>query len=356
MFKEHTFTIRLGGQDYDLKTGFSFTRSLDLMNAAFEISLIDPEYSLIQAFRPGLETQLLIDDLVLAQVNLDSISIDDSNGHVYTYRGRDRAGDLIDCSAQFSNGGFELKNVTLEQAVKDVLKPFKMDVKVVGDVGAKFDKLSITPGDTVFNFIDQTCRYRALLPLSDGLGGLILTKPGSQKSSGMIATGEAGNVKSRSGQIDHFSRFSKVIVKGQAEASGFGFAEAETLATPEGSAVDPDITRHRPLIIQAEREGYDLSMKERAEWEVRHRRFKGTELTYTLPGWQASDGELWKINTLVPVRDKELNIARDMLIKDVTLSRGEDGTISQITVAPAEAFDLPPVKQSGDDPVWGGGL
>lgn len=356
MFNSHEFKIRIGGKEYEFKTGFSFTRSLSIMNASFELSVIDPDQEIIETFRPGGECSVVINGVVLAKVYLDEIGIDDTNGHVYTYKGRDRAGDLIDCSASFSDGKFERKNITLDAAVKDVLSPFNMPVKVVGDMGPAFKKLSINPGDTVFNFIDQICKYRAVLPLSDGLGGLILTKPGKSKSPGFIKCGEDGNVKSRNGKISHYNRFSTITVKGNADAAELVEADAETLAGSEGKSKDPDIVRARPLILIAEREGYDLDMKERAEWEVRHRRFSGVEMTYTLPGWEAAAGEFWKINTSVPVRDPKANIARDMLIKSVTLSRGPDGTTSQITVAPNEAYDLPPGRQDNDDTQWGGGL
>lgn len=355
MLKTHRFIIRIGGSAYELAESFRFSRDLKLASSAFEITLIDPEQNLIKAFRPGLECQIEIDGHVLAKGYLDALTLDDTNGHVYTYTGRDRAGDLVDCSAIFSNGGFERSNIRLEDAVKDVLKPFNMPLTVAGSTGKAFSRLSITPGDTVFQFIEQACKYRALFPLSDGVGGLILTGASKTKSPGALIVGETGNVKTRQAQIDHRARFSEIIVKGQADGAEFGEADAKTLSGAEGKAQDQDIKRYRPLIIQAEREGYDLDMRARAEWEVRHRRFAGTEITYTVPGWEAAPGAFWTINTLVPVRDPQLQIARDMLIRSVTLTRDTEGTSTQITVAPAEAYDLPPLRQADDDALWGGG-
>lgn len=355
MFDSYNFVIRIGGRPYELSKGFRFTRDMKLMASAFEITVIDPDQSLISAFRPGKEALIEVDGKILAKAFLNSLSIDDTNGHVFTYSGRDRAGDLVDCSALFSNGGMQRDNITLDAAVKDVLKPFNIGLTVAGPVGAAFKTCVIQPGETAFDFIDRLCRYRALFPLADGMGGLILTKAGSVESGGTLIVGEDGNVISRQGTIDHSARFSEITVKG---SGGFSFlpeADAKTLSGSEGRAKDPDITRYRPLILQAESEGFDLDLKARAEWEVRHRRFIGTEITYTVPGWEAAKGSFWKINTTVPVRDPQLNIARTMLIKTVTLSRTEDGTTSQISVAPAEAYDLPAVKESGDDALWGGG-
>lgn len=355
MLNSYDFIIRVNGKAYPLSTGFSFNRDIKAMGSGFEIQLIDPDQELIKAFRPSTECQIEIDGEILAKGKFGAVSIDDKNGHVYTYPCRDRAGDLIDCSAMFSDGGFERSNITLEAAVKDVLKPFKMPLTVVGDTGKAFDKLAINPGDTVFQFIDQICKYRAMFPLSDGVGGLILTSVSKMKSPGALIVGEDGNVISRSGLIDHRQRYSEIIVMGQADGGSFPDLGAEKLSASKGRAVDPDIKDYRPLIIIAEKEGYDLDMQARAEWEVRHRRFSGTELTYTVPGWEAAKSDLWMINSLVPVRDPQLSIARDMLISKVSLTRDDEGTTTQVTVAPAEAYDLPAMRQAEDDAMWGGG-
>lgn len=352
MLKSYEFIIRVDGVAYELPTGFSFKRDIKLMGSSFEVTLVDPTLELLKAFRPGLECEIEIDGRIIAVAHFDAVSINDTNGHVYTYIGRDRAGDLVDCSAVFSNGGFERSNIKLEEAVKDVLKPFNMPLTISGDTGKAFDKVSITPGDTVFSFIDQLCKYRSLFPLSDGVGGLVITDVSDIRSGGHLTEGE--NVKTRTGMIDHRERFSEITIKGQADAAQHASADAETLSGSQGKAFDSGITRHRPLIIQAEREGFDLDMKSRAEWEVRHRRFNGTRVTYTVVGCEAAEGEFWKINTLVPVKDPKLGLARDMLISGLTILRDEQGTTSQVSVAASEAYDVPATREPEDNSIWGG--
>lgn len=354
MLKKYEFNIRINGQPYELAKGFTFSRDIKLMSSAFELQLIDPDLALIKNFTPSQECQIEIDRKILAKVYFKSVSIDDKDGHVFTYYGRDRAGDLVDCSASFSDGGFERSNITLDEAIRDILKPFNMPLTVAVDVGKPFPKISITPGDSVFNVIDQLCKYRAAFALSDGVGGLIITSVSQIRSGGSLIVGDDGNVLSRTGMIDYGDRFSQITVKGQADGAEFGDAPASALCTSEGHAYDKGITRHRPLIIIAEKDGYDLDMQERAIFEARHRRFIGTAITYTVQGWEAAENEFWRINTLIPIRDPQLNIARDMLAKRVSLSRGEDGTLTQIGVAPAEAYDLPAYKQPEDDAVFGG--
>jgi len=362
MLKSYDFQIRINGIAYMLATGFSFNRSMDMMGGAFSLGLIDPDEEMISAFRPGVTSQIEINGIIIAKAVFDTVSIDDTNGHVFTYSGRDPSGDLIDSSAMFSDGNFSKKNIKLEDAIKDLLKPYNMVVKVaVDDTGKVFSEISITPGETVSEVITRLCKYRAVFPLSDGAGGLILTKAGGKRSGGHITVGgDQGNVITRRGEISHAQRYSEIIVKGGSNGGdGFeGWAETspEDLSGTEGRAKDPDIKRYRPLIIQSESDGYDLDLEERALWEVRYRRFSGTELTYTVPGWEAAEGEFWKINTLVPVVDPQLFVKRDMLIKTVGLSRDGEGTRTNLTVAPAEAYDLPPNREpESDDVLFGGG-
>ncbi|MDP7142695.1 MAG: hypothetical protein QGH69_05215 [Alphaproteobacteria bacterium] len=359
MLKSYDFKVRIDGTVYTHTSSMRFNRSMDMLGGGLKLDLIDPDRSLIRAFRPGIRSEIEINGVTITKAIFDLVSINDNNGHVYSYTGRDPSGDLVDCSAMFSDGGFSKKNINLETAIKDLLKPYGMGVKMAADGGAAFNEVSFTPGETVAEVIRRLCKYRALFPFSDGFGNLVITKAGARRSGGYLATGDEGNVITRNGDISHIQRYSEIIVKGGSNGGagleGFSEASPDDLASKEGRARDPDITRHRPLIIQAESEGYDLDLQERALWEVRHRRFSGVSLNYTVPGWEAAEGEFWKINTLVPVIDAPLFIKRDMLVKSVELSRDDQGTTTTLGVAPAEAYDLPPSREpESDDALWGG--
>ncbi len=240
----------------------------------------------------------------------------------------------------------------LDKIAEIVLKPFDMNVQVSGDVGRAFQKLSIEPGETAFAFIERACRYRGLRPISDGVGGMILAQPSSKRSNGQLTLGH--NIETRSADVSHQDRYSIITVKGQSSANDL--SSASDNAHAKGIAYDHAIKRYRPLVIIAEKNGYDLDMQERAEWEVRHRRYKGVHVNYTVGSWYAAKNEYWQLNTLVPTKDEDLNIARDMLISGVTFSRHEtEGSSTQILVKPPEAYDLPAVRQEQeDDDLWGG--
>lgn len=348
--KQPEFRFIVDGSDYALWTSASVNRSLDSSSGSFQLYLLNPDRTLIKNYRPSIACEIKLDDSLIAAGHLDGFDFDDSSGRLYTFNGRDRVADLIDCAATV-DGSHEFTNMKLDDVAKAILKPFGMRLSVSGDVGRNFDRLSIEPGETAFAFIERACRYRGLMPISDGTSGLVLVKPGATKSSGKIVMGE--NVKTRNASVTHGQRYSQIIVKGQSSASDI--SNASDNAHASGRASDPAIQRYRPLVIQAEQGGYDLDMQERAEWEVRNRRHNGVKINYTVPGWKTPAGDFWTLNTLVPVIDEDLAINRDMLISGIRFNRSDsDGTSTQITVTPAEAFDLPPVRQSGDDDVWGG--
>ncbi|MAI62405.1 MAG: hypothetical protein CBB87_08010 [Micavibrio sp. TMED27] len=357
--KSHDFVIRVDGQPYKLTSDVKFSRSMLTLGGSIEVVVFDQDNSIIKSFRPGKTLTVEIDNQLVFKSQIQTLNPSDSNGHFFTYIGRDATGDLVDCSASFSDGSFSKKNMKLDEALNDILKPFNMRVKTNEiDIGEPLSEINISPGETVAEVMARLCKYRRIKPFTDGIDSVLLSKIGAERSLGSIILGE--NVMTRSGQISHAGRYSKVTVKGGNNGSsgdaGFGNASAEDLAELEGVAYDPDIKRHRPLIIVSEADATKEELQARAEWEVRHRRFNGTDLTYTVPGWEASEGQFWKINSLVRVEDPELNINRDMLIKAVDLNRDSDGTTSSIMVAPAESYDLPPAREpKTDDELWGGG-
>ncbi len=263
---------------------------------------------------------------------------------------RDRTGDLVDCAASI-DGPFEFSNANLEQIIPRIAKPFGIAVRFLVSSGAPFSRLAIQPGETAYEFIERACRMRAVLPLSDGLGGLIVTKPGGMRAAGSIVYGR--NALEGSASLDHTQRFSLYAVKGQAEALDESTA-AET-SGPEGRAVDPLVTRYRPILVIAENQGFDLTLQGRAEWEARFARARSSRARYIVQGWSAGNaGTIWQPNTIVRVEDPARGLKRDMLIVAVTFSRSERGTTTALDLALPEAFDLPAQREDpGNDTPWG---
>jgi prophage tail gpP-like protein len=176
-----------------------------------------------------------------------------------------------------------------------------------------------------------------MLPISYGDGNLTLTRTSSNKADDSIELGQ--NVKR--GRIDqsNMDRFSHYIVKGTD-----GTDDNKSLldfTQPHGQKTDGAIDRFRPIIILAEEQITTKDAENRANWEARVRAGKSRKLTYEVQGWEQLSGNLWEINSSVPVIDSFFSIDDTLLITDLTFLHDEQsGSIARISVIDKSAFEL----------------
>ncbi|MCH5770564.1 phage tail protein, partial [Salmonella enterica] len=78
--------------------------------------------------------------------------------------GRDKTGDLVDSSAIHGSG--QWKRARLEQIVRDICKPFGIEVLVQTDTGDAIDSFSLDDGEKAFDAIDRAARAKAILVTS----------------------------------------------------------------------------------------------------------------------------------------------------------------------------------------------
>lgn len=116
-----------------------------------------------------------------------------------------------------------------------------------------------------------------------------------------------------------------------------------TVAPP---AVDPMVTRYRPLLISAEMgdAGYQVA-QQRAQWEVNRRFGRSQSVQVITDSWRDQGGKLWTPNTLAPISFPTLKVktSNKLLIAETVFRLGNDGTHAEITLMPAEAFSPQPI-------------
>ena len=117
----------------------------------------------------------------------------------------------------------------------------------------------------MFEAIERACRFRAVLPLSDGKGGLVLGGPSRSRTSVRLERGI--NILSASGTASWLARFSDYTLLGQ-QAGGAGGFTAEQVAHVSATARDGGIDRHRPLTIIGEQSLDETEAKARIQWEA----------------------------------------------------------------------------------------
>ncbi|MEQ8585160.1 MAG: contractile injection system protein, VgrG/Pvc8 family [Thalassobaculaceae bacterium] len=339
--------LTLDGGVYGGWTTVSVTRSVQALSGTFDITLSEREPGSVQprTFRPGQRCSLSLDGHQVIGGWIDDCAPSyTSDAHTIRVSGRDRTGDLIDCSALNTPG--EWHGIALPDLVEAIAEPFRIGVITRTDTGKPFTRFSIEQGETAFEAIDRACRMRAVLATSTASGELLLTRSGSVRMPRAIVRGE--NVLEGGGSFSHRDRYSRYIVKGQ--QPGTEFLPPEQIAHPMATASDSGIARYRPLLVVAEDISSDATIQDRATWEANVRASRSRKPRYTVQGWRSgTNGPLWWPNSLVHVSDDWVGLDRDMLIADVRFDKsGDVGTTTTMELMLPGAFaKLPEPDTSG---------
>lgn len=332
--------VKVGGSIYGGWKGARVQFGIEQIANSFEVEVTDrwPGQNVPRPIKRGESCQVLIDNEVVITGYVDDTNPEfDSKSHGIFVAGRDVTGDLVDCSAIHKSG--QWANATLDKIVRDICKPFNIKVIIDTVIGAAFSTFSIQEGETAHECIDRACRMRAVMPISDGKGNLVLIRAKSGAPVAELIEGE--NILYAKGDFSMRERFSRYIIKGQDRGSDDDLNTPETHSQPSATSSDDFVKRYRPLIVLAEDRGAHENFKQRAEWERNVRRGRSSRATVRVNGWRNKSGALWKANTIVHLLSPTLGADADLLIVSGTYIHDEQmGNITELNLAGREAFDL----------------
>jgi len=335
----HDVALSVAGTEWRGWKEVRIRRSIRQISSEFTLRLTDKWSENMQP-RPIIEGDactIKIDDRTVITGFIDDLTpFYDANTHGVEVQGRDVTGDLVDCSAP----SFQWRGRSLLEGATELCKPFGIPVRATVDVSRQFDSLKSDEGESLFDVIETAARIRGVLLMSDGLGGLVIGRAGTERMSGALVLGE--NIKAGNCRRSMRDRHSKYTVKGQ---SNNPFTEITAVTA---SAEDKLVRRFRPKTILAE-DGLDIGgCRDRAIWHRNTAFANSTSATYTVNGWYL-DGQLIEPNKLIAVRDTWLKINADQLISDVSYVIDEKGLRCEITVADPAAFDLKELPEPADE-------
>lgn len=271
-----------------------------------------------------------------------------SEDHSVEITGRDAACALVDCSAVLDK--WEFKEVAVAKFVEKICDQFgiKLTLQSGLSIPTVPKRIAISPGTKAFQVIEEVCRLVGVLAVSDGKGGLMLTRAGTERCDDQLVEGE--NMTGGSSTFDSTERFRRVIVMGQHHGASDEFF-GEDAAHVKGSAEDPNVKNEKRVLIIRPEGGVTAELaKKRAQWEVTTRAVKGDAVTAIVQGWKQSSGAIWPINKLVRVKSPELEVNGDMLITQADYHASDrQGTTTTLTLKHPNAFKPEPVltKDSG---------
>jgi prophage tail gpP-like protein len=318
----------------------SVQRSIEQAAAQFQVSLTEtwPGQANPIKVHPGDPCRVLIGDDLIVTGYADAVQLAHSGSdHTVSISGRSKTEDVVDCSCEASKSKpAQWKGRTVLQIAQAVCKPY--GVEVVCDVPdlPSIKSYVAKVGDRAFDAIEQVCREQRLLVTDTREGKLLLTRVGSQTGPAFI---HPGNILSSSLRADVSRRFSKYVVKGQAQGDDDNFGEG--VAGVEDSVEDlQDLARYRLLVIKGEKAMGKAQAGARANWEAVTRAGRSAAVEITVAGWRDEHGRVYDVNRLCKVQDPVIGVDATLLSVSVRfLLDDRQGQVTQIELAPAGAYE-----------------
>lgn len=342
------------GTDYLGWKRVSIERSVDSIAGVFGLEVTD-RWSDTQKpwpIKPGAECKLYVDNTQILTGYVDVVrAAFDKSSRSLTVSGRDKAADMVDSSAL--NEPDSWAQITIGRLATELAKPFGITVADKTGDSTPFSLAKIQPGETAFEMLERYSRQRGILTISDGLGGIVLTKPGTARAD--VALEQGKNILSASGTADYSKRFSEYLVTGQSAGTDtfFGTEAAQV----EGKARDAEVRSARRLLITAANSSDAADMQKVAAWEAITRAARSSPLSITVQDWyQKEGGRLWQPGEIVQVRSEWLQISEpvDFLINSVKFTKsGSDGTTAELELLRPDAYKPDPNLKKQDSSFGG---
>lgn len=335
--------LLVGGRIHGGWEAIRVTRSIESMAGSFELTVSN------RWGEPGEVWEILEEDE--CQVSVDGEVV--LTGHVerrrpqiaaeersLTYYGRDRTAALVDSDVLLDK--WTLKGVTIDQLARTLAEPHGIKVSVHPDLilpkPRAQDAFTVSPGDGAFEVLTRASAIAGVLLVSDGKGGLLVTRSGSAFALDDLVEGE--NILAATGDFDSTQRYARYVVMAQIpgtdEAPGAG-------ARVRAEASDDAVRRRSRVLVVRPSSGVSTDYaRRRADWEARVRAARAESVTVDVQGWRQRLGALWPLNALVTARIPFFGVNGTMLIADVENSASAAGPITRLRLVRPDAFTPEP--------------
>jgi Mu-like prophage tail protein gpP len=317
-------TVFVNGAEYSGWKDATALASIDSVCGEFAVGVFDKwgQMQIPKEIKPGDRCQVLLGDVPVNTGYVDEVSpAISATSHGITIKGRDKTADMVDCSAVLDS--YEYRGIQLDAFAQMLCGPFGIPLKVETDMGAPFERIAINPGDTTYSCLEFVARQRGVLLTTDGEGALVLSARGKFEAAG-DALVEGANIKAGTATFSFRDRFSDYLVHGQKPAFLDGAEDPKE--NEIGKARDPNVMRHRPLLLTAEFWTTAESALIRAENICANRAGHSTRVNIRVVGWRQSSGELWRPGLRLPIVSPNLYLdGAEMVISTVRYTFSDSG-------------------------------
>lgn len=335
-------TLSINGQSISGWTDIRVTRGIERLPGDFSIGMTErfPDELAEVLIQPGQYCTVSIgSDLVLAGYVDRFVPSISAGKHSIQVLGRSKCADLVDCAAEWEGG--QISGSSAAGIAEKLAAVYGIGVECSVAGLPAIPQFNLMLGESAFEVIERIARYSALLAYDLPNGNLQLAQLGTVKAASGFVEGE--NVQDASIEFSSDQRYSTYQA----------FLQSVDVLTDLGdggnllyTVTDPNVTRHRGLILIAEAGGGGNEIaKKRAIWEMARRAGRSRMVRVRCDSWRDSAGSLWAPNTVAPVILPSLKLASpDFVIGEVTFMRSDDqGTIAEIVLMPPDAFRPEPI-------------
>jgi prophage tail gpP-like protein len=292
------------------------------------------------------ECTIYIDDQLVITGYVDDFNFNhNAQASTLTVSGFSKTGDLTACSAIYGNGVWT--DATIATIANNLCQPYGISVVAFGSSAlTPLKRFKIEQGETVHDAIARAAEMRSLLLVTNAQGNLDLLNASTGDAVAILQLG--GNILAGGVTRTSRDRHSQYIFKGQTSASDeWSGKQASQL---QGSITDPDVLRHRPLIVLSEKQRTKEDLGKRAIWERNVRAGRSVRYRATVEEWTADSGALWEPNISATIQDEWCQVDQAMLCVSAELVLDQRERVTHLDFMDRSAFDpepwvKPPVKR-----------
>lgn len=354
---DNEVSLRIDGDDYKYWSSVSITSELNTIAPAFSVGMMTKSLSFRGGLKPGRSVTIKIgNDVVLTgYIEQTPVSYSATSANV-GIAGRSKTCDLIDCTVMVDdpnisyekpdtsnsnyvscpqNAATEYKNVALETIIAQLIMPY--GIKLVNETKplTKKRNFSAKHEDTVLKALQNLTSTENLLFYGNEKGDLVVTEKGKLTADDALVLGQ--NILTGDASFDASKIYKYYRAVGQDK--GVTGKTGHVASSHNYTSVDDNVSRTRLLKKKVQGATYTAKCKVTAEGDRDYNRDQYFKITYKVQGWRQSTGKLWKINSLVDIKDDSLGIDTQRSQKIFNLTENE-GMTTTLDVIPPNGWRL----------------
>lgn len=366
----------VNGRRYGGWKSLRVTRSIESLAGSFDLEVSDRWAGQDEPWpirvEDECEVQIGGETVITGFIGVHSGS-GSTQGRSLRYTGKDRAAALVECSlmvlgatikAQVTAGGegdldptkhsgaavkWVYSNIAIDDFCRAIATPHGISVSVQSGLAIQpVTRIIVSPGEKCFDAIKRVAEGAEVLVVSDGRGGIRITRAGTAAASILQ---EGFNILDYSYEFNAEDRYRTYLISTQVP----GTDQASGAATQvQASATDVDVRRAaRTLLIRPDKGYTTADARKRADWEARIRAANGTKASVTVRGWLQPNGTLWPINAFVTLKaPRTMGIDGQMLISQVEYTLDPSGQRTKLSIVRPDAFAPEPQAKVSGEGAW----